>query len=107
MTYDEYWYGDPLMVRAYYKAEKLRQERMDEEAWLNGLYVMRALDAVVGNMFRDKNAEKAEYPDMPILQEQKMEAEKTEEQEEQEAVWALAWMNNFVDAGKGWDKKIQ
>lgn len=105
MTYEEYWYGDPLMVRAFYKADKLRRERTDEEAWLYGLYVLNALNATVGNMFR-KSGQPAEYPKEPFLiQKQREERERSEREKEQEAIWARAWMSQFVMAGKNWGNK--
>ena len=111
MTYEQYWYDDPLIVRAFYKAEKIRQTRLDEQAWMQGLYFQRALDSIVGNMFREKGAKPAEYPDRPLLYEfkpkkaEKVEKKQTVEIEEQEALWAKAWMTNFVQAGKNWGKK--
>ena len=104
MTYDQYWYGDPLMVRAFRKADKMRQERRDEEAWVQGMYFARALDAAVGNMFRKQGTTPSEYPNMPFLRETKPPEKPTEKQEEQEAVWAEAWMMSFVHAGKRWSK---
>lgn len=106
MTYEQYWYDDPLMVRAFYKAEKLRQERIDEEAWLGGFYMMNALNATVGNMFRKPGSIPAEYPKEPytLTKRREEERERKEKAKEQEATWALAWMNSFVRAGKRWDK---
>ena len=106
MTYEQYWYDDPLMVRAFYKADQLRRERMDEEAWLNGVYVLNALDATVGNMFRKQGQTPSEYPKEPytISKRKADEKEKTEREKEQEATWALAWMSSFVQAGKNWGK---
>ena len=66
MTYEQYWYGDPLMVRAFYEANKIRNRMINETAWLHGAYICRALDAVVGNMFRKKTDTPAEYPQAPI-----------------------------------------
>ena len=110
MTYEQYWYDDPLMVRAFYKADRLRIEREDWNAWTNGLYVLSALTASVGNMFRKQGQQPAKYPEEPFTvkkkQEQKERIKKREaEQKEQEATWALAWMNSFVNAGKNWGKK--
>lgn len=106
MTYDEYWFGDPLMVRAYYKADKLRRERIDEEAWLNGQYIVSALNATVGNMFRKTGQAPAEYPKEPVSLSQKRarEQERSEKSKEQEATWAKAWMSSFVQAGKNFGK---
>lgn len=107
MTYEQYWYGDPMMVRAFYKANQIRKEIADEAAWLNGLYVLNALNATVGNMFRKTGEAKADYPEQPFTIQRKKEKvrEKTEAEEEQEAVWAKAWMSSFVQAGKHWGKQ--
>ena len=43
MTYNQYWYGNVLMVYDYQKAEMLRRERRNQEMLLQGLYVYRAL----------------------------------------------------------------
>ena len=105
MTYEQYWYGDPLMVRAYYKADRLKQERVNEQAWLNGAYILRAIDATVGNAFRKQGGQPAEYPKKPI---ERIKPEETEEErekrEEREAVFAQAYMMNMVMAGKNWKK---
>ena len=106
MTYEQYWYGDPLMVRAYYKADKLRKKREDETAWANGLYVLNALNATVGNMFRKSGQQPFEYPKEPFsVSKMKENKPKTEGDSEKEAIWAQAWMSSFVQAGKNWGKK--
>lgn len=105
MTYEQYWYGDPLMVRAFYKAEQLRQQRINEDAWLFGVYTYRALDSTVGNMVRKKGTKPSEYPKKPVelIKQEETEIEK-EQREEQEEVYALAYMTNMVLAGKNWKK---
>ena len=108
MTYEQYWYGDPLMVRAFYKAKKIQDRRKDEEAWLQGAYVLKALQATVGNMFLKKGSAPFEYPEQPFTFEEMQEEEareKTEREQEQEKLWAEAWMMSFVEAGKQWEKK--
>ena len=107
MTYDEYWYGDPMMVRAYYKAEKLRREQADEDAWLAGQYMISALNATVVNLFRKPGQAPAEYPKEPVslTQKRQKQLEKSERGREQEAVWAKAWMDSFVQAGKNFKKR--
>ena len=105
MTYEQYWYDDPLLVRAFYKAHQIRQTMMDEEAWLNGTYVLQALNATVGNMFRKSGQTPAEYPAEPYSTTKAREKrEKRAEEEEREATWALAWMTNFVNVGKNFGK---
>lgn len=89
------------MVRAYYKAHKLKQEMQDAQAWLNGVYVLRALDASVGNMFRNKGIQPAEYPKQPMGTQG---AERAQIKEEEELNFARAYMENMVLAGKNWHK---
>lgn len=102
MTYDQYWYGDPLMVRAFYKAEKMRQMQMDNLAWLNGLYVKSALESTVCNMLSGKNAEKSKYPENPIMYQQEEKNRRSAEKEKQEEAFAKLYMYNMVRAGKEW-----
>ena len=110
MTYEEYWYGDPLMVRAFYKADRIRQKRMNEEAWLYGAYVYKALRSAlsVSEFFRPKNQRPDEYPQQPIELRDSNETETAEEKEareDKEALWAKAYMESMVQAGKNWHKQ--
>lgn len=88
------------MVRAFYEADKLKRQRVDEEAWLQGLYVCRALEATVGNMFRKSGAKPSKYPSEPFG----LEEEKKPQNEEAEELFAQAYMMNMVMAGKNWKK---
>ena len=106
MTYEQYWYGDPLMARAFYKADKLRQERMNDEAWLNGAYILRALQATVGNLCLKQGSKPHEYPRKPIDISEETEEEKAL-REEQEAVYAEAYMSSMISAGKSWGKEVR
>lgn len=107
MTYDQYWYGDVTMTRSFYLAHKLHQKMIDEQAWMYGGYVLKALEATVGNIFRKKGSQPVEYPREPMFIED-MDIYKTkasiEKKEQDEALWAEAWMNSLVQAGKNWGK---
>lgn len=104
MSYDQYWYGDPLMVRAFYAAHKLKQEQQDYNAWLHGLYVYQGVSTALYNAFRDpKKGQKAEnYPDKPFGMKKQEESQKIDE--EAEKTFALAYMTSMVAAGKNWGK---
>lgn len=106
MTYDQYWYGDPLMVRAFYKADQIRQSRLNDFAWLQGAYVCRALQATVGNMMKKKTDTPIEYPTKPLEldQNRKTETVKTPQQEEQEKAFARLYMMQMMQAGQEWGK---
>lgn len=45
MTYEQFWYQDPHLVRAYAKAEEMRIKRKNEELYLQGRYVYEAIGA--------------------------------------------------------------
>lgn len=104
MTYNQYWYGDPLMVRAFSESHKLKQELENREAWLNGLYVFKAVSVSLENAFRDKKSNHpiAEYPSEPfnLFGEQK----KEEFDEDVELALAESYMKQMVRVGKNWGK---
>ena len=43
MTYEQYWEGDSTLVKYYRKAEELRNEKKNQELWLQGMYVYEAI----------------------------------------------------------------
>jgi hypothetical protein len=97
MSSAEYWTGDPSLVRYFRKAYKIKQEEINNNAWLQGLYVYDAISTALHNALRGKNSKAKEYAKQPYNFEnkQKSELEKAKEVEvEQEK--ALAWMENFV-----------
>lgn len=106
MTYDQYWFGDVWMVRAFRKADELRQKRTDSDAWLNGFYVQQAIMSTIGNAFQKKGAKPTEYPAEPILV--KYEREKTEEykrqEQEKERLRLIAILDGVIAARKAQEK---
>ena len=62
MTYEQFWLGDPALCKAYRRADEIRKKRMNEELWLNGIYMAEALASTVGNMF---SKQKYKYPSEP------------------------------------------
>ena len=95
------------MVRAFYEADRIRQSRLNDIAWLQGVYVYRALEATVGNLMKKKSDAPIEYPSKPIELDQKKAKEtvKTEQQLEQEKTFARAYMLQMVRAGQNWGKQ--
>jgi hypothetical protein len=103
MTYEQYWYGDVHMVRAFYEAEKLRRQTMDEMAWLHGLYTYKALAATVGNI--GNKGKSIEYPREPIYKPELSDRLSKEKREQEEVDAAKAWMSQLVSVGKNWGNK--
>ena len=97
MSYAEYWEGDPSLARYYRKAYLIKQEEINNNAWLQGLYIYDAISTALYNALRGKNTAAKTYTGKPydFNNKEKTEAEKAKEVAiEQEK--AAAWMENFV-----------
>lgn len=101
MSYDDFWNGDVSMVRAYRKAQDLRDKRQNQELWLQGMYIYEALcDASPLFRFSMKNGTVKPEPYVkepyPITAEEVREREEREKRKQQErlkadfAAWAEA-----------------
>lgn len=66
MSADEFWYGEPYLAEAYREAQRLRDERRNQELWLQGLYIYDAVGVVVSNSFGGKGHKKQSYRDHPL-----------------------------------------
>lgn len=76
MTYEQFWYGDPWMTIPYARAYLLKKRVMNEELWLQGIYMTHALTSVIGSTFGKK---KIEYINKPLDIFPKTETEKKRE----------------------------
>ena len=98
MSFAEYWAGDPILARYYRKAYQIKQDEMNHNAWLHGLYIFDAVSTVFYNAFKKKNDPNKHYAEKPYdfrPDKEKTEAEKAREVEiEQEK--AAAWMDNLI-----------
>ena len=63
MSIEDYWHGDPCIFKAYREADTLRQERENQAAWLNGLYVYDALQSVIGTLSWGLGGKKGQKPE--------------------------------------------
>lgn len=88
MTPEEYWNGDPALLKAYRKADEIRRERDNEMLWLQGMYIYEAIGdlAPVLHAFAKKGAEAKPYSDRPypITKRLRAEAEEIEKKREYE-----------------------
>lgn len=111
MTSEQYWHGDVLLVRAYRKAYEYRLKQQNFDAWLQGLYIYRALCDVspILHAFAKNGTKPNAYlsEPLPLFQKDPPEEEKTAEQDEAERLRALAYMKSMVQAGKHWGKHSQ
>lgn len=97
MSSAEYWSGDPSLARYFRKAYEIKQEEINNNAWLQGLYIYDAVSVALHNALRGKNTKAREYAKQPYNFEnkEKSELEKAKEVETEQAK-AAAWMENFV-----------
>ena len=69
MTYDEFWHGEPSLVKDYRKAYDMQRHEKNYELWLQGKYIfdaLRCMPLLVG--FPEKGYKVpsgAGYPDLP------------------------------------------
>ena len=62
MTYEQYWYGDPWMTRAYAQAWLLKRKVQNENMWIMGAYAVNAFGTVIGNAFGKHRMKYLEKP---------------------------------------------
>jgi hypothetical protein len=100
MSYAEYWEGDPKLTQYYRKAYRIKQEEINNNAWLQGVYIYDAVSTALHNALRGFSKQKPpvkEYAQQPydLFGKKKTEQEKALEVEKEQEK-AAAWMENFV-----------
>jgi hypothetical protein len=90
MSYDEYWYGDPSLVRAYRKAEDIRTHRRNWEMWMNGKYTYEAIACMIPSLQLLKPKEPIEYmkEPYPLTKKEYEDMMKKEEKKQQDEIKA-------------------
>ena len=88
MSAEQYWDGDPTLVKYYRKAEEMRTERRNQEFWLQGMYIYEALCDVspLLQAFAKKGTKAHPYADRPysITGDERKEEQKLKEQRDRE-----------------------
>ena len=106
MTYQQYWYGEIRLAKAYAEAERFRLEQREYDMWLQGAYVREALQSAlsVSEFFRAKGAKPLPYPDKPYgvwhKRDEQVEAERKRKQAEGERLRAIATFDAMIRANK-------
>ena len=67
MTPEQYWDGDCTLPKYYRKAEELRNEKRNQELWLQGMYVYEAICDVapILHAFAKKGTKPTPYSSKP------------------------------------------
>lgn len=83
MTEEQYWDRDCLLVKYYREAEELRNEKLNQQAWLQGMYIYDALNRVspILHAFAKKGTKAQPYVEQayPISKRSAQEAKENEE----------------------------
>ena len=100
MTADQYWDGDPALVKYYRKAEEIRTEKKNQEFWLQGMYVYEAIcDASpILHAFAKKGSKPHPYTDKPYPITEKQREKNTEDKEKAVADKGKKFMEAFMKA---------
>lgn len=96
MTYAEYWHGDAAAPRYYREAYKKKQEQVNHEAWLHGMYVYDAVTSAMSLLNTDKNkhTKYAEKPYSFTPEDREEEKQnKVFEAQAQAEVWMKSWVS--------------
>lgn len=76
MTYEQYWYDDPYLVRAYAQAYLLKRKTENENMWIQGAYIANAVTVAIANSFGKRHVD---YLKQPLELFPKTESEQKEE----------------------------
>ena len=70
MPYELFWNGDPDLVKTYREAHELRNQYRNQEMWVQGIYVLRAIktvaEKIVKGLSGSKGGSTSEYPNEPL-----------------------------------------
>ena len=109
MTYNQFWEQDCLLVVPYRKAFKIRQEEINNIAWINGLYIWKAIQSapLYVNGFIPKGSKIEPYPNKPIdfSESKKTEQERVDDKVRVESEKIKRGMIAFMAAQKAEKKK--
>lgn len=94
MTAEQYWEQDCDLVKYYRKAARIRQDLKNQEAWLQGMYVYRAIGnlAPILRAFAKKGTKAIPYPEQPFEMNVVREKREQEAREQRQDDKAKAYM---------------
>ena len=102
MSWDDFWHGDCMKVKYYREADRIRQQRINYEAWLNGRYVYEAvadLSPILRFTMSKTPVKPLEYPAEPYPMSK-------EEHEERKAREEKAKMEAAKQRLKSWATRV-
>lgn len=84
MSYEQFWNGEPSLVKYYLKARELKVQEDNTNAWLQGIYFTQALNSALSNVFAEKKSDRVQYFEKPIaVTKEQIEIERAKKEEEE------------------------
>jgi hypothetical protein len=62
MSYEQFWEGDPWMVKDYAEKHLLERKMKNEEMWIHGAYMLEAVSVALANGFSKRREKYLEKP---------------------------------------------
>jgi len=101
MSIDQFYNQDVTLATVYRKAYDIKNERDNNQLWLQGMYIYDAISTSIYNAFcRKAGQQAASYISKPYPINQKQLEEDHEKTVERERAKAKVWMENWVNAYK-------
>lgn len=70
MSYELFWFGEPMLAKVYREAHELRSAQTNQELWMQGYYNLQAFRSVIEalsyGLSGGKGSKPSEYPREPI-----------------------------------------
>lgn len=103
MTYKEYWSATIEEKECYLEAHKLKTEQRNQEMWLQGFYVFKAIETAIHNQpaFALSRVTPISYLQEPIRITPYTEEEKREQDEKKKKAFA----DYLINFQKKWEEK--
>lgn len=98
MSAEDYWDGDPAWAKSYREAEKLQYEKMNQQLWLQGMYIYDALCKVspILHAFAKGGTKPTPYPEEPYALTKKENEKREEEKVVKQMKAAQSYMEQFA-----------
>lgn len=98
MTYEQFWDGDSILAVDYRKADEIRNDKLNQQLWLQGMYIYEALCDVapILRAFPKKGTKPHKYPTEPYAITQKEQKQKSEQKEKLVAEKGKAMLDAMI-----------
>lgn len=86
VPYDVFWHLNPKKLESFYDAYRIKQKLRDEEAWIDNIYTLRAFQVVMAQFGAGLSGKRstAQYFEKPLMGEELVQRELTEEEKQRE-----------------------